>query len=334
MLYDDPSHSVVTFDGAGGTTLTNVAAGAVNATSTDAVNGSQLHATNQQVAANTTAISNLQTDVASLQGDVTNLQTDVTNLQIDFTDLENQVNNIVNGGVGPVQYSNAATPTVPNGGTPTNDVTLVGAAPGPVGLHNVAAGAVNSTSTDAVNGSQLFATNQAVAGAQATADTALAIANNSVQYDDPTHTSVTLGPGNPPVVVHNVAAGVATTDAVNVGQLNSAIGNVTNIAVTNAVTQANAYTDLRIDALELDLDTVRKDGRSGTAAAMAVAGLPQPMESGKSMLAAGFGVYRGRGAFALGASHAADNGKSIFKLGVTYDASDHVGANAGVGIQF
>ena len=318
--YDDASHTTVTLDGAGGTTITNVAPGALNATSTDAVNGSQLYATNVQVQANTLAIANLQTDVG--------------NLQTNFTNLQTQVNNISNGGAGPVQYSNAGTPTVPNGGVATNHLTLVGAAAGPVGLHNVADGVIAAGSTDAVNGGQLFTTNQGVAAAQTTADNALAIANNSVQYDDPTHTSVTLGPGNPPVTLHNVAAGVAATDAVNVGQLNNAIGNVTNIAINSAVTQANAYTDALFSELEFQLDDVRKDARAGTSAALAAAGLPQPMEPGRTMVAAGAGFYRGKGAFAIGASHALDNGKSVFKVGITYDASEHVGANAGVGFQF
>jgi autotransporter adhesin len=62
-------------------------------------------------------------------------------------------------------------------------VTLVGGAPGTVGLHNVADGIIAAGSTDAVNGGQLLTTNQAVTAAQTTADNALAIANNSVQYD-------------------------------------------------------------------------------------------------------------------------------------------------------
>jgi len=320
VLYDDPSHSIITLDGAGGTTLTNVAPGALNGTSTDAVNGSQLFATNQQVATNTLAITNLQTDVSNLQGDVTNLQTQVTNIS--------------NGAVGPVQYSNAGSPTVPNGGIASNHVTLVGGSPGPVGLHNVADGVIAAGSLDAINGGQLFATDQAVIGAQTTADTALAVANNSVQYDDLTHPSVTLGPGNPPVVVHNVADGVLNTDAVNVGQLNSAIGNVTNIAINNAVTQANSYTDALFTELQFDIDDVGKDARSGTAAALAAAGMPQPMEPGKSMVAVGVGTYRGKSAIAFGLSHAPDNGKSVWKVGVTYDSSSHVGANAGAGFQF
>ena len=318
--YDDGTLATVTLGGAAGTTVTNVAAGALDVSSTDAVNGSQLFATNQQVQANSLAISNLQTDVASLQGGVTNLQV--------------QIDNINNGAAGPVQYSDAGTPTVPNGGSATNHLTLVGGAAGPVGLHNVDDGVIAAGSTDAVNGGQLFTTNQAVAGAQTTADTALSIANNSVQYDDASHTAVTFNSGGTAVSLHNVAAGVAATDAVNVGQLDTAISNVTSIAVTNAVNIANDYTDGRVDALQFDLDRVRKDGRAGTAAALAAAALPQSLEAGRTMISGGVGTYRGKGAFAVGASHALDNGKAVVKLGVTYDSSEHVGANAGVGFQF
>jgi autotransporter adhesin len=303
--YDDISQGVVTLAGAGGTTITNVADGALNATSTDAVNGSQLFATNQQVTNNSLAIANLQTD---------------------FTNLQVQVNNISVAASVPVQYSDPGTPTVPNGGVPTNDVTLVGGTPGPVGLHNVDEGVIAAGSTDAVNGGQLFLTNQTVVAAQNTADEALVLANNSVQYDDSSHTYVTFNVGWPVVSLHNVADGTATTDAVNVGQLNS--------AVTNAVTVANAYTDARIAALDFDIKDVRKEGRAGSAAALAAAGMPQTMEAGRTMVAASVGTYRGRSAFAIGASHAPDNGKSVFKVGLTYDSSEHVGANAGVGFQF
>jgi len=307
--YDDGTLATVTLGGASGTTITNVADGALNATSSDAVNGSQLYATNQQVQINSLAIANLQTDVAGLQV---------------------QINNINSGASGPAQYSDPGTPTVPNGGVATNDVTLVGAAAGPVGLHNIDDGVIAAGSTDAVNGGQLFLTNQSVVVAQDTADEALVLGNNSVQYDGPSHTSVTFNPGGTAVSLHNIAAGTATTDAVNVGQLNSAVGN--------AVTQANAYTDARIAALDFDISNLRKEvnkqARAGTAAALAAAGMPQPMEPGKTMVAAGVGTYRGRAGFAIGASHAPDNGKSVFKVGLTYDSSEHVGANAGVGFQF
>ena len=296
--YDDASHSVITLDGAGGTLVTNVAPGTLSATSTDAVNGAQLFATNQQVQTNSLAIANLQVQVTS----------------------------IASGAAGPVQYSNPGSPAVPNGGTPTNDVTLVGAAAGPVGLHNVGDGMIAAGSTDAVNGGQLFLTNQAVTAAQGTADEALATANNSVQYDDPSHTSVTFNSGGPVTSLHNVAAGTASTDAVNVGQLGA--------AVDGAVTMANAYTDARISALDFDIRDVRREGRAGAAAALAAAGMPQVMEPGRNMIAAGVGTYRGRSAIAIGFSRGLENGRGAFKLGLTYDSSEKVGANAGVGFQF
>jgi len=316
VQYDDASHGVITLDGAGGTIITNVQAGAVNATSTDAINGSQLFAVQTQVDGiqtqvtnNTAAITNLQTTVGGNSTAITNLQTQVT---ANTTSVTNLTLAVQNGAVGPVQYSDAGTPTVPNGGTPSNDVTLVGGAPGPVGVHNVADGVIAAGSTDAVNGGQIFGLSLGVA--------------NAVVYDDASHTSVTLNPGAAPAVMHNVGTGVAATDGVNVAQLNS--------AASNAVTVANNYTDTRLADLDFNLNRVGKDARAGTAAALAASGMPQAMDAGRRMIAGGFGTYRGKVGLAIGASYRAENGKSVYKLGITYDSSDHVGANAGAGFQF
>ncbi len=353
VQYDNGTKTSITLGGAGGTTITNVAAGTIAAGSTDAVNGSQLNATNVQVANNTTAITNLGNQVA-------------------------------NGGTGPVQYSNPGSPTTPNGGTRTNDLTLVGAAAGPVGLHNVAAGSVAAGSTDAVNGgqvyalaltaanavsydtdatgartntvtlaggnaaapvaignvaagtlaagstqavngSQLYATNQAVATAQGTADTALTLSSNSVQYGS-SRTNVTFNAGGTATVLSNVAAGVSTTDAVNVGQLSA--------GMNAAVTQANAYTDGRIAALNFDVQSVRKDSYAGTSGALAAAGLPQAYEAGKGMIAIGGGAYGSQSAVAIGVSKAFNDGHTVMKLGGTYDSQGKAGASGGVGYQF
>ncbi|MGA1797398.1 YadA-like family protein [Sphingomonas sp. 4RDLI-65] len=353
VQYDNGTKTTITLGGAGGTTITNVAAGNVAAGSTDAVNGSQLNATNVQVANNTTAITNLGNQVA-------------------------------NGGTGPVQYSNSGSPTTPNGGTKTNDLTLVGATTAPVGLHNVAGGSIAAGSTDAVNGGQVYAlalttvnavsyntdasgartntvtlaggnaaapvtvgnvaaatlaagstdavnggqlytTNQAVATAQGTADSALALGGNSVQYG-PGRTNVTFNAGGTATVLSNVAAGVSTTDAVNVGQLNSGINS--------AVTQANSYTDGRIAALAFDLRSVRRDSYAGTSSALAAAGLPQAYEAGKGMIAVGGGTYAGQSAFAVGMSKAFNDGHTVVKLSGTYDSQGKAGASGGVGYQF
>lgn len=295
VQYDDASHTVVTFDGAGGTLLTNVRAGAVSATSTDAVNGSQLFGVQTQVNSNTTAIANLATNVAGNSTAITNLSIAISN-----------------GALGPVQYSNPGTPTVPNGGTPTNDVTLVGAAPGAVGLHNVANGVIAAGSTDAVNGGQIFTLSQNVA--------------NAVTYDNSSRTAVTLNVGGPSTVVQNVAAGIAATDAVNVSQLNG--------TVNNAISVSNAYTDMRIETLNFDLKDARSEARAGASAALAAAGMPQSMDAGRSMISGGVGTYRGKVGVAIGGSYRASNGQSVYKVGLTYDSSNAVGANAGAGFQF
>ncbi|WP_168770688.1 YadA family autotransporter adhesin [Sphingomonas olei] len=330
--------------------LSNVRAGALVAGSTDAVNGDQLASTNTQVAANTTAIAN-------------------------FSNL------VVGSAVSPVQYSNAATPTVPNGGTLTNDVTFVGAnAAAPVTLHNVAGGAVTATSTDAVNGQQLFAVaNQAsnsvqydrnsaggrsntitLAGGEAgavklanvangavaagsteavnggqlasvaqVAQQAAALGANSVQYG-PGNTNVTFNSTGSAVLLRNVAAGTAPTDAVNVGQLQAGL--------QGAVAQANTYTDARLSAalesMNFNLREVRRDLGAGTSAALAAAALPQPTEPGRSMVAVGGGTYRGQTAIAFGASTYLNDGHSIFRIGATVDSQGKGGANAGYGYQF
>lgn len=316
VQYDDASHTVVTFDGVGGTLLTNVQAGAVTATSTDAINGSQLFGVQTQVDNNTTAITNLTTQVGGIQTEVTNNTTAITNLQTTVNGNTTAITNlsiaISNGAIGPVQYSNPGTPTVPNGGTPTNDVTLVGAAPGPVGLHNVADGVIAAGSTDAVNGGQIFDLSQSVA--------------NAVTYDNSSHTSVTLNAGGSSTIIQNVAPGVAATDAVNVGQLNG--------SVNNAISVSNAYTDARINELNFDLKDARDDARGGASAALAAAGMPQAMDAGRSMIAGGVGTYRGKVGLAIGGSYRASNGQSVFKVGLTYDSSNAVGANAGAGFQF
>ncbi|NJC04643.1 autotransporter adhesin [Sphingomonas kaistensis] len=280
------------------------------------------------VSGNTTAITNLSIDVAGNTADIGQLEDVMLDVRADLDALAQTVADLDLGNAGPVRYSNAATPTQDNGGTPTNDVTLVGAAPGPVRVHNVAAGVVAAGSTDAVNGGQLAATNVTVAAAQQTATQALQASQNAVAYDSSARTSVTLGGSgaSQAVQLRNVAAGTLGTDAVNLNQ-------VRDLADT-ALRSANNYTDQRLAAFSFDLGEARKEARAGAAAALAAAGMPQAMDAGANMLAAGVGTYGGKTAIAIGGSHRTENGKAVFRIGVTYDSNSKVGASGGAGIQF
>ena len=352
VRYDNTTSSTLTLAGAGGTTITNVAAGQVNATSTDAVNGSQLHATNQIVASHTTAIANL-------------------------------TNNITNGALGPVQYSNPDAPTVPNGGVRTDNLVLVGASGGPITLHNVAngriaagstdavnggqlfalaqgavnavtydvdangnrtgsvtfngpspvalnnvaAGELSETSTQAVNGSQLFATNQVVAPGPPTPDTAHGQGQYSVQFAHADRTHIRLGgPSGAPVRMSNLADGVELSDAVTVRQLNE--------GMRRAVSDAASYTDMRLAMVGLQMGRLRNELNAGTAGSMAAAGLPQISEPGRGMMAMGVGYYEGQTAIALGYSIATPSGGAVLRAGATYDSAGRMGVNGGVGWRF
>ncbi|EBO3250117.1 hypothetical protein YI43_23820, partial [Salmonella enterica subsp. enterica serovar Enteritidis] len=77
VKYDSTTKDKVTLGGAGSTTpvqVSNVKAGDLSATSTDAVNGSQLYATNQNVATNATNIANNSTNITNLQNQTFKLQ--------------------------------------------------------------------------------------------------------------------------------------------------------------------------------------------------------------------------------------------------------------------
>ena len=127
--------------------------------------------------------------------------------------------------------------------------------------------------------------------------------------------NVTVGPNSTVNMggnqVHNVKAGTADTDAVNVSQLRSNITNVNN----------------RIDG-------VRKEARGGIAGANAAAGLPQVYIPGKSMVAASAGTFKGESAVAVGYSRSSDNGKVIFKLQGNANTQGDVGGSVGVGYQW
>ena len=122
--------------------------------------------------------------------------------------------------------------------------------------------------------------------------------------------------------ITNVAEGTAGTDAVNVSQLNQALSAIAGPNTAN------------FTALNNKVNEVAADAKAGTAAAMAVAGLPQAYLPGKSMMAVGGGVYRGESGYAIGYSTISDGGNWIIKGTATGNSRGHYGATAAVGYQW
>lgn len=138
------------------------------------------------------------------------------------------------------------------------------------------------------------------ANAQATAPASVAIGSHSVADRA---NSVSVGAAGAERQVTNVAAATQDTDAVNLGQLR----DVSSEAGRQAVSHANSYTDQRVDALG-------REANAGTAAAMAMAGLPQSTIPGKGMIAMGGATYRGQNGLAIGASLMSPGGRWVYKL--------------------
>ena len=245
VQYDSTNHDSVTLGNAGTPVkVTNVAAGAVNASSTDAVNGSQLAATNA-VVSDAVKYDSSAHDSVTLGNAGTPVQ--VTNVAAGAVSATST--DAVNGSQ--LATTNAAVANAVQYDSTNHDSVTLGNAGTPVQVTNVAAGAVSATSTDAVNGSQLAATNANVA--------------NAVQYDSPAHNQVTFNAGGTPTKLTNVAAGAlsaTSTDAVNGAQLfgiktqvdnnttdikniNSTINNITNGTV-GIVTQDAATGNISV----------------------------------------------------------------------------------------
>jgi autotransporter adhesin len=100
------------------------------------------------------------------------------------------------------------------GKSPTGTVS-VGAAGAERTITNVAAGRLDADSTDAINGSQLYASDLAMQN--------LITDGNFVAYDDSTRSHVTFGVAGSQTTLSNVAAGTQPTDAVNVAQMKQAV---------------------------------------------------------------------------------------------------------------
>lgn len=144
----------------------------------------------------------------------------------------------------------------------------------------------------------------------------------TVQYDRDENgnvdkTNVTLNKGGDSVTIHNVAAGTADTDAVNVSQLNQAWDQINNntTAITNIGNKVGEL-DSRIDEVG-----------AGAAALAALHPLDFDPDD-KWDFAAGYGNYRGENAVAIGAFYR-PNEDTMFSVGGTVGNGDNI-VNAGV----
>ena len=304
----------------GGNKITNVAAGDVNATSSDAVNGSQLHAVATQAAKRNTvkAGNNVTVDdshtnasggveyvvhaeksTVSGAGDVivtaTNMGNNVTNYQVS---LSGGVKQDIGKGVQALNI--VQTQGIRFGGdTGTTNVKKLGDTVMIMGDQNV------KTAAD-VDGIHMRLNPDVNVDSVTTGDTKMSDEGVTIK-NGPALTKQGISAGNLPI--RNVAPGRIAPDS------------------------RDAVNGAQLHALGRYVDNVDKRAKAGTASAIATAGLPQAYRPGASMVAAAGGYYDGQSAVAIGISTISDNGRWVIK-GAANVNSKEAGAVVGIGYQW
>ncbi|RAL19148.1 adhesin, partial [Glaesserella australis] len=236
-------------------------------------------------------------------------------------------------------------------------------------ITNVAAGEVSSDSKDAVNGSQLYATNQNVTNitnevakgwyvtTSGNTETSNVKSNvkmgdtvaidggknikvkqsgNTVSVatvDNPSFNSVTIG-GDNGVNISSTVANDGVKE-LSVGSTDAPT-RVTNVAAGVKNTDAVNVGQLKgvVNHIDNKVNNMNKDLKAGIAGAMAAGNLYHATIPGKSMVAAGVGTYKGQSALSVGYSRLSDNGKTGVKVSFNTDTRGGVGAAASVGYQW
>ncbi len=258
----------VNFTGTAGVRkLTGIAKGSVVAGSTDAVNGAQLHSTNVDLATALTALNagvdpitgaatapeyvlydgtssggtetyntvggalgNLNGRVASNTTRIDTIEGDITNIKGDITNIQGDITNIQNGTAGIVKFDAVADKVTVGSEVAGKSVDFTGTE-GARKLTGVKDGDVSATSSDAVTGKQLYATNQQVK-ATASALGGGAEAKDDGTFVNPLYALQEIQPdGSKADVSFTNVGGALTSLNTSVASLQNQINNNTSIGL-------------------------------------------------------------------------------------------------------
>ncbi|MBR5676129.1 MAG: YadA-like family protein, partial [Neisseriaceae bacterium] len=260
---------------------------------------------------------------------------------------------VSNAKVGDITYSGFA-------GETSVGMVSVGNASEVRRVSGVAAGEISATSTDAINGSQLYSA-LSNSGVYVTGNGAAPTDANLVKLGDKAGAlNFVDGKGTTARVTGNTvtfdtvpgyAEGIKAGENVyfDYEDNKDAAGNQLYVTKTGGTTTNAADPDVKKDAagnpvkqqttvisanlkpLQDQVQHVENNAYAGVAQAMATAGLPQTYLPGKSMLAVSGGHYKGETGYALGLSSISDSGNWVFKATASGNSRGNVGGTIGAG---
>ncbi len=315
--------------------LVNVGAGEISATSTDAINGSQLYLVADQVGKNVQGIK----DNAKVIADNTKaIQTNTADIRAAEALIDKNAKDIAEN----TKYIQAVEKKLPEV-TAGDNVTVTSStdANGKV-TYTVSSKdfqpAIDKVEAKADKNTKAIETN-----AKDIADNKASIAKNTdhinvVEVEAKKHSVVKAGKNTTVTkTLGSKGEAVYTVDA-NVDHL------ATKAEVVNQVSKVNARidgVDAKVNAntkaihrLDRDVRKNRKRADAGIASVAAMANIPQVYISGKSGVGVGVGHKHGQSALAVGYSRASDNGKHIIKLSAGIDTQKDVTVGAGYMYQY
>ena len=236
-------------------------------------------------------------------------------------------------------------------------------------IINVGAGKISATSTDAINGSQLYMIAEQVgknkklidnistlsSGAKLEAGDNIDVethddANQVKTYKVSTKKDIKansytinnssikidqngINAGNKKVI--NVANGENDNDAVNVSQLNKVKNDVASHTKNIDTNTQNITNNTKaINTLNKKVNDFDRKSRAGIAGVAAIASAPSARKDGRSMVSTGVAHHRGESAIAIKASRNSDNGHWSSNVNGATDTRGQWTVGAGVGYEW
>ena len=315
--------------------LVNVGAGEISATSTDAINGSQLYLVADQVGKNAQGIKD---NAKAIADNTKAIQTNTADIRAAEALIDKNAKDIAEN----TKYIQAVEKKLPEV-TAGDNVTVTTSTDANGKITYTVSSKDFQPAIDKVEAKADKNTKAIETNAKDIADNKASIAKNTdhinaVEVEAKKHsvvkagknTTVTKALGSNGEAVYTVDANVdhLATKAEVVNQVSKVNARIDGVdAKVNANTKA-------IHRLDHDVRKNRKRADAGIASVAAMANIPQVYLSGKSGVGIGVGHKHGQSAVAVGYSRASDNGHHIIKLSAGIDTQKDVTVGAGYMYQY
>lgn len=226
--------------------------------------------------------------------------------------------------------------TPPDHSTPGRTVTIT---PHTRQIINVGAGEISATSTDAINGSQLYMIADQVGKNKTRIDNIRARSTNvkvkagdniNVQeaYDDANQVRTYTVSTTKDIKADSYTVNNSSVQ-INQNGINAGNKNITNVADPKAPTDTanKRYVDNKVNKVD-------RKTRAGIAGVAAIASAPSARKDGNSMVSTGVAHHRGESAIAIKASRNSDNGHWSTNVNGAADTRGQFTVGAGVGYEW